>query len=292
MDNPFDRYDTHAVFIPGLITVLLGLYMHYGSLKAVAEALPADTFSSSLLIIIIGYFVGEVLQSFCRVIEWLIWTIHVCDPLGWVFIKEDRYSWRVRFFRKTPERFISEARRVRLLGLLAKERNGDMMNDMQAFTKNEMYACYDIIKKAAYENEICREGCSKMLAKSGMYASFLCSTILLWLLQNVPYFCTHPLFSRLYAYTGLPELQFPGTIPNFCFPVVGLFFLWRYRFFNIRYNQRIIFGYLEARADISQVIPVIEKEDNEDNRNLRHDLTTLALIVIGFIILASIISGL
>lgn len=248
MHEKLDRYDTHAVFIPGTAGVIVALYLHCGSATELMSIAKDFDIGHGIILLFMGYVMGEFLQMLGKTYEKVLFFLLGGDPLTWIFEPKRPYISQLQIWlRHIIGRLVNDATKEQFMDYLRHEGKG-APNELSG--PQDLYPLYDKIKSDAYQTEAQKEECLKMLSKSGMYLSF-CTLIALVLVHKIVQACLVGWELSKWTVSPMNGWGDKGhTIPVLIFLSLLLFILTRrFLFFNLRYNQSLITGYLHAKKN-------------------------------------------
>lgn len=243
MHEKLDRYDTHAVFIPGTAGVIVALYLHCGSATELMSTAKDFDIGHGIILLFMGYVMGELLQMLGKMYESSLFFFLGGDPLTWIFEPRESHFSKLQIgMRESIGRLVNDATKKQFSDYLSREGKG---SHHKLSGPQDLYPLYDKIKSDAYRTEAQKEECLKMLSKSGMYLSF-CTLIVLVLAHKIVHACQVGWHLSEWTINPMNGWSDKGhTIPVLIFLSLLLFILTRrFLFFNLRYNQCLITGYL------------------------------------------------
>lgn len=225
MEEKFDYYDIFAVVLPGLLALGSFLYIspHNG---AIWTGLVNLTLGGSILVCLISYLIGELVQAFAKLLEWIIWEIHRGMPLSWVV---DGKKW---ILRCAPSHIASDHEIETIRKAIHSSKQ-----DLAA----KLPYSYKRIKEIAYSNQTCKHEGTVSQTKANMSRGVLTISLFILLLSICALIIKYNEWSVLEKYVlqysfaklyVMAALSFISSIITFC----------RFRYHSINHIKAIISG--------------------------------------------------
>lgn len=240
MDNPLDRYDTHAVFLPGFLSLCSGCFCyHAGNMEKLCDSIRHLDLGDALILIFLSYFFGLVILLITDIAEKALFKLfYHGDPFSWFFLvnNENRITHWFLPDQCTAEWMVGQkpAQTIRTeLALKTHKKQGEPWHP------HDIGALFTYVKNEAYGVEHAKDECLKMLSKSHLHLnlSLLAFAVFLFLGYQI----------AMFHIGGTVPLPFAETQYAYAALAIVLFLCQRFFAthvaFNIRYNRHLFLGY-------------------------------------------------
>lgn len=236
MEDKFDYYDIFALVIPGLLALGCFLYIfpHNGPIWSGVVNL---TLGGSILMCLISYLLGELVQALAKPLEWAIWKVHRGRPLSWLV------DGKCVFFRCASSE-------------IASEHELDMIRAAIHSSKEDfasmLPSSYKRIKLIAYATPTCKHEGTISQSKANMSRGVL--TISLFVLL----FSIGLLFAKRYEFAALQNIYVKYSCVKLSVMVIVSFIVsiiafCRFRFHSINHIKAIISGCALSQENESKI---------------------------------------
>lgn len=242
MDNPLDRYDTHAVFLPGFLTLCeITYFYHRGNWEHCLTALKGLNFGDALFIIFLSYFVGLILMIFIVKAENCIFRLlYDGDPFSWIYPSKDRKA-RAPWLLPRQSTACEMIDKKNLDRLLRTFENHLGKKEGANFSVEEIATLFTLVKNGAYRVEEAKDECLKMLSKSHMHLGLALLTLVFGISQ---FFCPGEIVNCISG-VSCDIIKTLLTYLLYAAPFfLSLCFLNLFISFNIKYNRHLYHGYI------------------------------------------------
>lgn len=226
MKDKFDYYDAFAVILPGLVAMLCVAFM----LDAVDDwdKYMKISLGSSLLVGVLAFLVGDVIQTVAKFIEMCFWKFF-CDGKPTVWIADEQPHALARFIRWMSGPILP---------------NGDIQIIRFALcgrgelTKAQIRTNFSSMKLDAWQCSDTKNICSNHISKANMYRGF--STIALGI-------CIYALWHIISAISNQEVSVDMYDITTFsCGVAALLLFGYRFVYFSKKYSQTFLSGFVKT----------------------------------------------
>lgn len=239
MKDKFDYYDALAIILPGLVAMLCVAFM----LDAVDnwDKYMKISLGSSLLVCVLAFLVGDVIQAVAKFLEMCFWKI-IYDGKPTVWIANERPHALARLTRRLSHPILPDAGLQTIRSALCE--TGEL-------TKDQVGANFSSMKLDAWQSSDTKSICSNYISKANMYRGF--STIALGV-------CIYALWHIIPA---ILDANVSVNISDITTLVSGVaaFLLFGYRFvyFSKKYSQTFLSGFVKTWQKNNPDIPTESK---------------------------------
>ncbi len=225
MEEKFDYYDIFAVVMPGLLALGCFLYIspHNG---AIWTGLVNLTLGGSILVCLISYLIGELVQGLAKLLEWAIWKLHKGKPLSWLVDGENCF-WRCSSSEIASDHELKTIRNA-------------IYSSKKDFAVT-LPSAYKRIKEIAYSNQTCKHEATISQAKANMSRGVLTISLFMLLLSISALIVKHKEFAPLQKYISQYSFLKLYAMAAISF-ITSIITLYRFRFHAINHTKAIISG--------------------------------------------------
>lgn len=226
MKDKFDYYDAFAVILPGLVAMLCVAFM----LDAVDDwdKYMKISLGSSLLVCVLAFLVGDVIQTVAKLLEACFWKIFY-DGKPTVWIADEQPHALARWIRSMTHPVLPNDD-IQTVKLALKE--------TKALTKGHISRNFNSMKLDAWLNPDTKNICSNHISKANMYRGF--STIAFAV-------CIYALWHIIPAvFNQTVGVDMRDITSLACGLAALLLFGYRFVYFSIKYSQTFLAGFVKA----------------------------------------------
>ena len=220
-------YDFFAIFIPGTVSIMAFSFIQNDYTKESLNIFLNISLGSSILILILIYSLGEIVQSIGKIVEGVFWKAFGGKPTQWISIeKRNKFIHFIRTWKLNESQDILTGKELEIVRNWVKTHSG-----YNSLDENNFSICFSSIQNIAFQLDENKKWINIMLAKANMFRGFIVICLI-----------------------SLPFLFLNNTIENYKLNIwISIVFLilscLRYRSFSKNYAKKLYASFLKNIED-------------------------------------------